>query len=153
LSTGAAVQATASLVYDGSADGTTDVNGLGGVSLIAAGEDTLRIIARSDLDGTIRVQIHSGSETDFAFVDVDVPGAGTGNGPLQTIDIPLASLSSQGTGADLGNVGAIQVLLSGPASIDMQIDSISTFVIPEPASTALMGLGLLGLTLAGRRRS
>lgn len=152
LSNGAGVSAVATLVYDGSADGTTNPNGLGGASVIAGGETTLRVIARSDLDGTIRVQFHSGSATDYLYTDVAVTGAGSGGGAFTVFDIPLAALLTQGTGADLGNLGAIQAIVSGEASIDLQIDSISTLV-PEPAGVALMGLGLAGLTIAGRRRA
>lgn len=150
-SSGAAVTATSTLVYDGTADGTTDVNGLGGATVIGAGENTLRVIARSDLDGTIRIQFHSGSETDYLFTEVTVNGAGAGDGPLQIIDIPLGSLSTEGAGADLGSLGAIQAIVSGPASLDLQIDSIST--IPEPASMAMLALGLGGLLISGRRRA
>jgi hypothetical protein len=152
LSNGAGVTAVATLVYDGTADGTTNFNGLGGASVIGGGEDTLRVIARSDLDGTVRIQFHSGSATDYLFADIAVTGAGAGDGPFQIFDISLASLQTQGSGADLGNLGAIQAILSGESSVDLQIDSISTFVIPEPTTVALMGLGLTGLAVAGRRR-
>ena len=153
LSTGAAVVADALLVYDGSADGSVDPSGLGGVDLTDGGASSiLQVVARSDLDAVIRVQIHSGSATDYLFAEFNLTGAGTGAGAFQTLQIPLAALVAEGLGADVANVGAVVVAISGQPSVDLQIDSIGT-IVPEPTSLILMGLGTAGLAIAGRRRS
>lgn len=152
LSTGANVVATLAAVYDGTADGVLDPAGLGNVSVVSGGENVLRLLARSDLDATVRVQFHSGSASDYLYAEFSLTGNGTGSGPFVPIDVPLSSLLVQGGGADLANLGAIQAILSGPASVDMQVEWIGT-AVPEPMSMTLLGLGMSGLLVMGRRRA
>lgn len=58
-----------------------------------------------------------------------------------------------GTGADFTNVGAIEFVVNSDGAttaVDLALDSIRK--VPEPGTLALLGIGLLGATLAGRRR-
>ncbi|MCB1872554.1 MAG: PEP-CTERM sorting domain-containing protein, partial [Gammaproteobacteria bacterium] len=54
----------------------------------------------------------------------------------------------------LSSVGALQTILNvsgGTLAVDLSIRNITTQV-PEPATIALLGAGLVGAGFAGRRR-
>lgn len=148
FSTAAAVVSRATLTYDGNTNSTLDPSALS-LDVTDGGTSTLlRLVVRSDLAATVAVNFHDG--TTLSYAEIAVPGTGTG-GPFQVIDVPLASLlAGPGGAANLTDVGAISVAIFGPASLDLQIDSIAT-IVPEPGPLALIGLGV-GALLAVRRR-
>ena len=141
LSTGPGVVATVELTWSnfGSAD-VTD----GGAS------GFLELSVRSDLDAVVTVNFLSGGSTSSAVFNVTGTGTGAGD-PFQFLNVALTDLVGS---AVLTMVDGIELLISGPASLDLQIGVLRTVQtpIPEPGTLALLGLGLAGLAHSSRRR-
>lgn len=64
-------------------------------------------------------------------------------------------IDSFGTGADVTDVGAIEVVINsdgGTVAVDLAIDLVEKRRVPEPGTLALLGIGLLGASLVARRK-
>lgn len=142
FSTGPGVVAGAALTY----------GGFGSVDVTDDGDSLFfEFSVRSDLDAIVTVNFLSGGASSSA--DFAVAGMGTGAGDsFQFLNVLLGNLV--GT-ADLENIDAISVLISGPASLDLQIGVLRTVdtPIPEPGTLALLGIGMVGLAHSSRRRA
>jgi hypothetical protein len=121
--------------------GTVEYTGFGS-DLDISGDATLRLVAGSDLGASVDVTL-SDSMGGSAVASFSVPASS----PMP-LDIPLSSLA----GVDLSSINGISIAVSGPSSVDVEIGSIGTTVVPEPGSLMLLGLGSLGLAFVGRRR-
>ncbi|MGR5324737.1 PEP-CTERM sorting domain-containing protein [Vibrio sp. DNB22_17_1] len=148
--TGSGVVAEGKIQYDGNDSDAEniDIDGLGSVDLTANGGDAFLLdVIDTDLGFTFGVQVWSALGTETNTVVYTASGATTG----------LAALSfSDFVGVDFTDVSAIEFTINtdgaaGQADIDFSIGSVVS--VPEPASIAFFGAGLLGLGLLRRRKS
>ncbi|MGR5320283.1 PEP-CTERM sorting domain-containing protein [Vibrio sp. DNB22_19_1] len=148
--TGSGVVAEGKIQYDGDDNDAEniDIDGLGSVDLTANGGDAFLLdVLDTDLGFTFGVQVWSNAGADTAFFEYTASGATSG----------LAALAfSDFVGVDFTDVSAIEFTINtqgaeGQADIDFSIGSVVS--VPEPASIAFFGAGLLGLGLLRRRKS
>lgn len=144
-----------------------NMTGLGGIDLRADGSNAFVYEVLSvDLGFQISIEVYTDAthwtkaliQTDNVGVDT-IPFVNLENAALcGNVPPPIGSLLAVTCGAagpaDLSSVGALQTILNvsgGTLAVDLSIRNITTQV-PEPATIALLGAGLVGAGFAGRRR-
>ena len=157
LSFSAGALGYADFVWDGP-DGSDniDLTGLSGVDLTAA--NALNAVALKVALNDVPVQVGINIITDasnWSGAILNLPG---GISSAQTIDVLFTAFVPHGTGADFANVNAILLYMTSDLpSINLQIDSIESVNVPEPATLTLFGsaflmLGGIGFLKRRRRR-
>jgi hypothetical protein len=162
--------------------GGTSVNttGLGGVDLTTGGADRFlaQVIAAdlgfdykikvwdifgnsSILSASVQFQLNPpGEASDYLFSWFNLASGTYCDGiaspptcvdPTTQLDF---SILHTGGAIDFTKIGALQIEFTNPStiSVDLAIGTIQTPTVPEPGALALVGIALLGATVAGGRR-
>jgi hypothetical protein len=130
------------------------------------GRSAFRVRARSDIAGSVHLTVFS-SATDYSTITFSLPGTGIA-APYTEFMLSFASLvqgapsvvtTDLGLGAatalaDVTNITAITLFIDGTslAGLDAQFQLLEVADVPEPATFALVGCMLAGLSVLRRQR-
>nr|WP_086939721.1 PEP-CTERM sorting domain-containing protein [Thaumasiovibrio occultus] len=147
--TGSGAIAMGKIQYDGDDNDADnlDVTGLGSVDLAALGNSFVLDIFEADLGFSYSIGVWSNGGAVSAVNEYVANGT--------NVPTSRAFSFADFAGVDFTSVSAIEFIintkgLAGQNSIDFTVDSIK---VPEPATIALFGMGLMGLGYTRRRKA
>ena len=145
---------TITLSVNGDAQGASSTGIYGRLvfdgALVNLGTNTQKLIGQNWVKGALSANDNGGAgSTVEAFNQVNLNGGfQTATSPIATITLIAAALGVENMTWDTTGAG-FQLSYFGLTSAP----GVTFTIVPEPTTVALLGLGLLGLTLGGRRRS
>ena len=105
-------------------------------------------ILSSDGSGSFDITLY---DTATNTATLSLPFIAVSVGFPQSFTIPFALFSALNPLLDLSSIGSIQLSLDSSGDTDIRVAAINA--VPEPSGIALMGLSLLGLAAAARKKN
>ena len=150
----ASSQGTALLVWDGAdGDSALDPTGLGGLDFTESGLNSVVAIELlfNDFSAPITLTAYTDG-SNYSTATLALPG-NIPPDPQATLTVLFSDFSiAAGSGADFTDIGAFSLFIDGSSTPALDVELGSIALVPEPATGALLLVGLLVIFLMRRRQ-